>query len=152
MESKSLKEGDVMSLSKKELDSLKRAANQARKLAYAPYSKHRLGAALLTREGEIIAAGNIENSCYALTVCAERAVLYRAVSQGTVHFKALLVHSDGKELISPCGACRQVLWELAGNIEIIMVGTGPHKKRMRLSALYPHPYKRKNRHRLKKNV
>ena len=141
-----------MSLSKKEIESLKKEAHKARKVAYAPYSKHCLGADLLTRKGEIIAAGNIENSCYALTVCAERAVFYRAVAAGEVHFKALLIHSDGKELISPCGACRQVIWELAGDIEIVMVGTGQKYKSVQLSDLYPHPYKEKNCHRLKQGV
>src|SRR3989338_7700287 len=143
-----------MTINEKELKELKSAALRARRWAYAPYSKNRLWAALLAKDGRIFSAGNIENSCYALTVCAERAVAYQAVSQGVVHFKALLIYSDEKELISPCGACRQVLWELAGDIEIIMVGPGASsawKKIARLSTLYPHPYKLKNCHRLKRN-
>ena len=139
-----------MGIAREDVLRLTTAARAARQHAYAPYSEHQLGAALLTHTGEIIAAGNVENSCYALTVCAERAVFYRALAGGWVNFRALLIHSDSAEPIPPCGACRQVIWELAGDIEIIMVGTGSRLRKTSLAQLFPEPYKQQNRHRLKR--
>lgn len=85
------------------------AANEARKKAYVPYSGYRVGAALLTKTGEIITGCNIENSSYTPTVCAERVAIFKAVSEGVKDFAAIAVVTDNGG--SPCGVCRQVMGE-----------------------------------------
>ncbi len=86
------------------------------KNAYAPYSKYKVGAAVLTEDETIIGGCNVESSSYGLTCCAERTALYTAVSEGHLSFKALaVVNKNGG---SPCGACRQVIWDLCGNISV----------------------------------
>ena len=85
------------------------AANEARKNAYVPYSNYRVGAALLTTDGEIITGCNIENSSYTPTVCAERVAIFKAISEGVKDFTAIAVVTDNGG--SPCGVCRQVMGE-----------------------------------------
>lgn len=94
------------------------AADKARKNAYAPYSKFHVGAAVLTDDDTIIPGVNIESISFGLTCCAERAALFSAVSQGFKKFKALAVITDDGS--TPCGACRQVISELCGDIPIII--------------------------------
>jgi cytidine deaminase len=86
-------------------------AKKATKQAYAPYSKYRVGAALLTADGTIFQGCNVENASYGLTVCAERVALFSAISAGHRKFKALAIVASGRKAPSPCGACRQVLAE-----------------------------------------
>jgi cytidine deaminase len=105
----------------KDYKRLSKAALEARKMAYAPYSKFRVGAALLGKSGKIYTACNIENSSFNLTICAERAALFKAISEGEKDFTAIAIASDSDHYTSPCGACRQVINELAGNIPCIMV-------------------------------
>ena len=87
-----------------------------RKQAVAPYSNYTVGAAVLTESGEIIGGCNVESSSYGLTCCAERIAIYNAISAGHKKFNALAVATDngGK----PCGACRQVIWDICGDIKI----------------------------------
>ncbi len=99
---------------------LLKAARAARSRAYAPYSRFLVGAALLTEDGAIFTGGNIENASYGLTVCAERVAIWNAVHNGYKQFKKIAVATDSVPPASPCGACRQVLWELAGNVEVVM--------------------------------
>ncbi|QQR80672.1 MAG: cytidine deaminase [Deltaproteobacteria bacterium] len=127
------------------------SAKQARKQAYAPYSRHHVGAAVLTKSGKIYSSGNVENGCYALTICAERGALYHAIANGEFEFEALAVTNGSAELITPCGVCRQVLWELAGEIDVIMFTSRGKKVVMNLSKLYPKPYKKKSKKRLLKH-
>lgn len=89
-----------------------KAATEARHLAYVPYSNFAVGAALVTTEGKLYKAGNIENASYSLCICAERTALFKAFSEGDNQFRALAVVADTDEPVSPCGACRQVLVEL----------------------------------------
>ncbi|XP_054603716.1 cytidine deaminase isoform X1 [Nothobranchius furzeri] len=85
---------------------------QARDLAYCPYSRFAVGAAILTAEGAIITGCNVENASFGLTVCAERTAIQRAVAEGHRQFTAIAVTCDVKEsFVGPCGACRQVLME-----------------------------------------
>lgn len=86
-------------------------AKKAREKAYVPYSKFKVGAALLTEEGKIIHGCNIENASYGLTNCAERTAFFKAVSEGITKFKALAVVAATDGPCSPCGACRQVMVE-----------------------------------------
>jgi len=97
-------------------DSLIKEAIMMRKRAVAPYSNYKVGAAVLTESGEIIGGCNVESSSYGLTCCAERIAIYNAISAGHKIFSALAVATDngGK----PCGACRQVIWDICGDIKI----------------------------------
>ena len=90
---------------------LVKAAAKARKFAVAPYSKFRVGAALLTRGGEIVTGANVESASYGLTCCAERVALFKALTNGRKHFTAMAVVARGWAM--PCGACRQLLAEYA---------------------------------------
>ena len=86
--------------------------------ALAPYSNYKVGAAILTKSGRIFGGCNIENSSYSLTMCAERVALFKAVSEGETKFKALSVSTKNAGM--PCGACRQVIWDICGNIPILI--------------------------------
>ncbi|HKL12490.1 MAG TPA: cytidine deaminase [Halanaerobiales bacterium] len=96
------------------------AAKKVRKNAYVPYSNFPLSAALLTKEGKIFTGVNIENAAYGSTMCAERTAIFKAVSEGYTDFEALLLISDTKKPVTPCGACRQVISEFSNEMEIIM--------------------------------
>jgi len=103
-------------------------AIEAKQFAHAPYSNFRVGAALLTEDGKIITGCNVEVSSYGLTICAERNAVFKAYSDGERKFKAIAVAADTKNFISPCGACRQVISDLCGNIDVIMInGDGEYK-------------------------
>lgn len=87
------------------------ASKTAREKAYVPYSKFPVGAALLTKDGEVFLGCNIENASFGLTNCAERTAIFKAVSEGKKEFVAIAISGDTEGPISPCGACRQVLAE-----------------------------------------
>lgn len=87
-------------------------ALKARDMAYAPYSKFQVGAALLTKDGKVYRGCNIENAAYSMCNCAERTALFKAVSEGDTEFQMLAVAADTPGPVSPCGACRQVISEL----------------------------------------
>ncbi len=117
------------------------ASAKAKKFAYAPYSHFRVGAALLTSTGEIILGCNVENSSYGLTNCAERTALFKAISDGKRKFKAIAISTDADDFIPPCGACRQVIMELAGDVDIIMTNKNGNVQTMRTSELLPMAFK-----------
>lgn len=94
-------------------------AQSARKRAYAKYSNFQVGAAIETSTGAVFAGCNIENASYSLTICAERTALFSAIAAGETAFSHLVVASENG--VSPCGACRQVIWELCGDISITLV-------------------------------
>jgi cytidine deaminase len=96
----------------KQMDVLFSEAQKAALLAYAPYSRFRVGAALLCEDGTIVTGVNVENRSYGLTICAERTAITKAVSMGKQKFTALAIHTpDSVEPVGPCGACRQVISE-----------------------------------------
>lgn len=95
-------------------------AREAREKAYVPYSKFKVGAALLTTDGLVFTGCNVENASYGLTCCAERTAIFKAVSEGHVNFDSLAVIADVPTMCSPCGACRQVIAEFGGNIKVHM--------------------------------
>lgn len=115
-------------------------ARKARQFSYSPFSKFKVGAALITRSGKIYTGCNIEISTFALTICAERTALFKAVSEGEKSFVAIAITSDGPALTSPCGACRQVLMDLAGDIDIVMTNRRGKRRIMPLRDLFPHPF------------
>jgi cytidine deaminase len=106
-----------------DFDDLLSAARDARERAYAPYSNFRVGAALDTGDGNVIVGSNVENASYGLSMCAERAAIFAAVSAGFRAFTAIAVAGPEGELTSPCGACRQVLAEF--NADMTVVFTAP---------------------------
>jgi cytidine deaminase len=110
-----------------DIDALIRAARDARESAYAPYSKFRVGAALLTKDARVFCGCNVENASYGLSNCAERTALYSAIAAGyrPGDFTHLVVIGDTDGPIAPCGACRQVMIELGG-IQLIVVQTNLH--------------------------
>lgn len=101
---------------------LLRTASQARDLAYAPYSGFRVGAALLSADGRVFEGANVENAAYGSTICAERVALPTAIIHGAREFTALAVVGDGDGPCTPCGACRQVLFEFAPDLLVLAAG------------------------------
>ena len=93
-------------------------AEAARQHAHAPYSKFRVGAALLTRDGRVIRGCNVENASFGSSICAERNAVWKAVSEGERAFTAIAVTAGENGGASPCGACRQVLHEFAPDIVV----------------------------------
>ena len=114
-------------------------ANLAKESAYAPYSNFRVGAALMTEEGDIFHGCNVENSSYSLTICAERNAVFQAVAKGRKRYRSIAITSDDAGFITPCGACRQVLSEFNPDIEIILTTAGGGKKITTLDKLFPVP-------------
>ncbi len=126
------------------LDGLARLARQARRRAFAPFSRFKVGAALRTRTGEVVTGCNVENASYGLTLCAERVAVFKAVSEGIRGFEAIAVVADSRRLTPPCGPCRQILWEFCGDITVHMADLHGRTRTMRLSELLPFPFDRSN--------
>jgi cytidine deaminase len=122
------------------LDTLLAAALAARENAFAPYSKFRVGAAIEDSAGRIHTGCNVENATYGLTVCAERVAIFKAISEGVSKFRRLAVAADTDRLTPPCGACRQILWEFCGDIEIVLVNPRGKIETWRLKELFPKPF------------
>jgi cytidine deaminase len=116
------------------------AALQARENAHAPYSKFKVGAALEDEAGHIHTGCNVENATYGLTVCAERVAVFKAVSEGAGKFRRIAVAADTDVLTPPCGACRQILWEFCGDIEVILANPRGKTETLRLHDLFPRPF------------
>lgn len=116
------------------------AARKARRHAQAPFSNFRVGAALEAADGTIIAGCNIENATYGLTICAERVAMFKALSEGYRRFTRIAVVADTDAPTPPCGACRQILWEYGGDLEVILANTRREAGRHRLSDLLPLPF------------
>ncbi len=121
-------------------DVLVRAALAVRENAHAPFSKFRVGAAIEDASGKIHTGCNIENATYGLTICAERVAILKAISEGAREFKRVVVAADTDMLTPPCGACRQILWEFSGDIEIVLVNLRGTKETLRLKNLFPRPF------------
>ena len=113
-------------------------AIKMRSKALAPYSSYKVGAAVLTESGRIFGGCNIENSSYSLTICAERVALFKAVSEGETKFKALSVSTNNAGM--PCGACRQVIWDICGNIPILICNDNKLITKTESIRLLPMPF------------
>jgi cytidine deaminase len=116
------------------------AARTARLHAHAPFSHFLVGAALESADGDIITGCNVENATYGLTICAERVAMFKAFSEGLRQFTRLAVVADTAVPTPPCGACRQILWELGGDLEIILGNLTAETGRYRLRELFPLPF------------
>jgi cytidine deaminase len=121
----------------KEYKELARLAQKTRLRAFAPFSRFRVGSALLAANHKIFTGCNIENSSYGLTICAERVAIFKAISEGANKFKAIAIASDAIGFTPPCGACRQVLLDLAGDIDVILVDSNSRIKKIKLRSLLP---------------
>ncbi|MBN1621422.1 MAG: cytidine deaminase [Endomicrobiales bacterium] len=115
-------------------------ARKARKKAYSPYSKLKVGAAVLTDKGNIYTGVNAENASFGLTNCAERTAIYNALSCGEKKFKAVAVFSD-KPGIAPCGACRQVIYEFGSDIDVIFRKNSKNYTVKKISELLPDAFR-----------
>jgi len=113
-------------------------AIEMRSKAYAPYSNYKVGAAIQTNNNIIFGGCNIENSSYSLTCCAERVAIFKAISEGYKKFTALSVSTVNGGM--PCGACRQVIWDLCGNIPIYICNNKNLIKTVTTIDLIPDPF------------
>jgi cytidine deaminase len=116
------------------------AAKGVREKAQALYSQFKVGSALEAKDGRVFTGCNIESSSYGLTICAERVALFKALSEGVTGFARIVVVADTQELTSPCGACRQLMWDFCGDLVIILTNLKGKSKTMRLSKLFPKPF------------
>jgi cytidine deaminase len=116
------------------------AALAARLRAHAPFSKFKVGAALEDLDGRIHTGCNVENATYGLTVCAERIAIFKAISEGVRGFRRIAVAADTGVLTPPCGACRQILWEFCGDIEVLLVNLEGKTESFRMKELFPRPF------------
>ncbi len=114
----------------------------ARANAFAPFSKFKVGAALETANGKTYTGCNVENATYGLTVCAERVALWKAISEGERKFTRLAVATSSPHPAPPCGACRQLLWEFCGDLEIVLVSAEGRRETRSLASLFPEPFDR----------
>jgi len=122
------------------INQLLEGARAVRLHAHAPYSGFKVGAALETPNGTIITGCNVENATYGLTICAERVAIVKAISEGQTSFSRIAIVADTDALTPPCGACRQILWEFAGDIEIVLANLTEVKATYRLAQLLPLPF------------
>lgn len=122
------------------LTALRAAAVEAMGHAYAPYSRFKVGAALLTPDGQIITGCNVENSAYPAGTCAERVAVGAAVVRGQRQFTHVVVATEAATPTPPCGICRQVLHEFAPDCQVISVTTGGAEAEWPMSELLPAPF------------
>lgn len=121
-------------------DTLIDAARRAREHAHAAFSHFKVGAALETTDGTVITGCNIENATYGLTVCAERVAMFKALSEGHRQFARIAIVADTADPTPPCGACRQILWEFGGDLQILLANLTDPKGRYQLKDLLPLPF------------
>jgi len=120
-------------------DALLEKAREAARRAYCPYSHFPVGAAVETDIGVFIGC-NVENASYGLTICAERVAMFKALSDGHRAFTRIAIVADTPAPTPPCGACRQILWEFGGNLEIQLANLSEDKGTYRLKDLLPLPF------------
>ena len=110
-------------------------ATAARELAYAPYSKFKVGAALLGKSGQVYRGCNIENAAYGPSICAERTAIFKAVSEGEREFEAMAIVTENG--VFPCGTCRQVMLEFAPDMTVIIADTRGNTRLATVRSLLP---------------
>nr|WP_312059157.1 cytidine deaminase [Anaerotignum sp.] len=112
-------------------------AKEAMEKAYAPYSKFKVGAALLAKNGEVFLGCNVENASYGATICAERTAITKAISEGVKEFEKIAIVASSGDYAAPCGICRQVLYEFLPDGEVILDSDHEGMKVMSLKELLP---------------
>ncbi len=116
-------------------------ARKAQRAAHAPYSKFKVGAALITADGQLFTGCNIENSTYSLTMCAERVAIFKAVSEGARKIARLAIVADHEKLTPPCGCCRQMIWEFAvEGTEVILANLAGKTATFAIAELFPEAF------------
>jgi len=115
-------------------------AFRSRGNAVSKRSGFSVGAAIEAEDGTIYGGCNVENSTYGLTVCAERVAIWKALSEGVRRFRAVAVVTGADEPTPPCGACRQILWEFAGDVPVVSATAGGKRRLYRMSDLLPEPF------------
>ncbi|MEP6802625.1 MAG: cytidine deaminase [Acidobacteriota bacterium] len=121
-------------------DRLVEEAARYRGNALSKRSGFSVGAAIEDSEGRVWGGCNVENSTYGLTVCAERVAIWKALSEGVRSFRSVAVVTGAEQPTPPCGACRQILWEFAGDVPVVMATESGKRKRLRLAELFPEPF------------
>jgi cytidine deaminase len=116
------------------------AALAARERAHARFSHFAVGAAVEDEHGRIFTGCNIESASYGLTICAERVAVFKAISEAAGKLKRIAVVADSETLITPCGACRQILWEFCGDGELILANLAGHEEAVAVASLFPRPF------------
>lgn len=116
------------------------SAIRARENAHAPFSNFKVGASLLTESGEIITGCNIENATYGLTLCAERVAIFKAISEGKKKFVKTAIVANTENLTPPCGACRQIIWEFCGDIEVVLANLQGATETFQMRELFPNAF------------
>lgn len=124
-------------------DKLVAAARAARQHAVADFSGFKVGAALEAATGEIITGCNVENATYGLTICAERVAIFKALSEGHRKFTRIAVVAETESPTPPCGACRQIIWEFCGDIEVTMANLVAITATLQIKNLLPLPFDRR---------
>jgi cytidine deaminase len=127
-----------------ETDELIKTAKQTREKAYAPYSGFKVGAALLTADGRVFTGCNVENSSYGDAICAEKVAVIKAMAEGACDFSRLIVVTDSDEPASPCGSCRQILFEFNPDLLVVMANLQGKKLEMKVGDLLPHAFSLKH--------
>ena len=122
------------------LERLRQEALAARERAYAPYSRFRVGAAVLARSGRIYRGQNVENASYGLGVCAERTAIFAMVAAGETSIRAIAIATEAPKTVGPCGACRQVIREFGAGAVVALVTTSGAKATHTLHELLPHDF------------
>jgi cytidine deaminase len=116
------------------------AARDVRENAYAPFSEFKVGSAIETDDGEIVAGCNVESASYGLTVCAERVAIWKAISQGKRKITKIAVVADTEELTPPCGVCRQIIWEFGGDIPVVFANLNGKVETVQMRDLLPRAF------------
>ena len=125
---------------KDDLKALVATAMRARDEALAPFSNFKVGAALETEDGAIYTGCNIESASYGSTVCAERVAIWKALSEGERRFKRIAIIADTERLTTPCGTCRQIIWEFCGDTAVVLANLRGDVEEMRASELLPRAF------------
>lgn len=125
-----------------EREELINAAKTVRERAFAPHSNFRVGAAIRTAGGKIYTGCNVESAVYGATVCAERVAIWKAVSEGEKEFTNIAIVADTVELTPPCGICRQIIWELCGDIKVTFSNLAGRNETLQIKELLPRAFDR----------
>ncbi len=123
-----------------DINELINKAKNAREHSYSPYSRFKVGAALKTKNGMVFTGCNIENSSYGLSICAEREAIFKAISAGERDLDTIAIVTDSDKLTTPCGACRQVMWEFSKDMTVIVSNLKGEKKEFKIKELLAHPF------------
>jgi cytidine deaminase len=122
------------------MDTLVQAAREVRERAHASYSGFKVGAAIEDENGRVFTGCNVESATYGLSVCAERAAVLKAISEGAAKLKRIAVIADTDTLTPPCGACRQILWEFCGDAELTMSNLSGKQETVSIKQIFPRPF------------